>query len=470
MKLASLAPPASAAPVQMSSRGGSDGDQRSDFGSVLGDMAPEPSAAPANAANAGTAAVAVQAGAQGADDLLTLVTRAASRGGSASSASSQAAGQGDAGSSENSSGRIQRRRSGSGDDDTSGSTDAIAAAAAPAAAIGQVAVVSPLVITAAASQAAFSDAGTPKPGGSASGPAASSLDAAPAELDTGSSVESAIVSGTVRFESHLGFGGDRMVPPGAMATNTGSVTKRASNAVASSAAPAASADGADLREPPLADPAASSTSLDATTPADRGATDVPASAHVVADTASATATISGAEAMPIPSAPTVVQQAADIVATLAASSVPDQDRQGPQVAPARTMALQLAPAGLGTLTVRLHVVGRSLDVHLDASDERTAALIDRDRGVLSDALRGENYQLHSLSVTTHDATMTGGPHADRGADAPSADSRTPDRSRDGGAGGGNNRGARDQPGRDRVPPSRPADGTSLVRGGAALFV
>ena len=199
----------------------------------------------------------------------------------------------------------------------------------------------------------------------------------------------------------------------------------------------------------------------------------------VADaTASAPTTPAVAIVMPTPqAAPPVTQQVADGVAGLAATVVPDEAGPDTKVAPARTMALQLSPAGLGTLTVRLHVAGRALDVQLEASDGRTAALIDRDRDVLSGALRGKDYQLQTLTVTTHDATMPGGTHAEHGteprsADTGSSDAGSPGRSRDESAGGrsGGDGSSREAPGREPRPTRRPADEASLERGSSSLFV
>ncbi len=199
----------------------------------------------------------------------------------------------------------------------------------------------------------------------------------------------------------------------------------------------------------------------------------------VADaTASAPTTPAVAIVMPTPqAAPPVTQQVADGVAGLAATVVSDEAGPDTKVAPARTMALQLSPAGLGTLTVRLHVAGRALDVQLEASDGRTAALIDRDRDVLSGALRGKDYQLQTLTVTTHDATMPGGTHAEHGteprsADTGSSDAGSPGRSRDESAGGrsGGDGSSREAPGREPRPTRRPADEASLERGSSSLFV
>ena len=189
------------------------------------------------------------------------------------------------------------------------------------------------------------------------------------------------------------------------------------------------------------------------------------------------ATPVAAMSVPIPQAASpVTQQVADGVAGLAATVVPDETAAGTPVAPARSMALQLSPAGLGTLTVRLHVAGRALDVHLEASDERTAALIDRDRDALSSALRGKDYQLQTLSVTTHDATMPGGTHAERGAEPKSADAGSADTGSAGQRGGGppggrsGDGGSRDAPDRTARPSSRAANEVAAERGGSSLFV
>ena len=193
----------------------------------------------------------------------------------------------------------------------------------------------------------------------------------------------------------------------------------------------------------------------------------PSVARDLADAPAATTNTAPLTHLPSPNVTPLIRQVADSVGGLAAAAVPDVDPRNSQVAPARTMTLQLSPAGLGTLSVRLHVVGRALDVQLKASDSRTTALLDHDRGALADALRSKDYQLQTLSVTTHEATTGGGNHAERGTDPGYADSRSSEPDRDGGRGG---QGRRDEPGTGGRARSRPQEEAGLDRGGTSLYV
>ena len=66
------------------------------------------------------------------------------------------------------------------------------------------------------------------------------------------------------------------------------------------------------------------------------------------------------------------------------------------IAAARTMTLQLAPADLGTVSVRLHLTGQSLDVQLSFSDSTTLSLVSHERDALAGALDRNGYQVASL--------------------------------------------------------------------------
>ncbi len=81
--------------------------------------------------------------------------------------------------------------------------------------------------------------------------------------------------------------------------------------------------------------------------------------------------------------------------------------------PARTLTLQLSPANLGTITVRLHVTGSALDVDLTVSDPQTLGLINREHDTLAGALRDHDYDLNSLVIqgAPVDATSTGDQNA-----------------------------------------------------------
>ena len=88
-----------------------------------------------------------------------------------------------------------------------------------------------------------------------------------------------------------------------------------------------------------------------------------------------------------------------------AADIPDAPG-GPAPAPARTMTLQLNPENLGTVTVRMHVTGSSLDVDLTVSDPQTLGLISREHDALAGALRDQSYDLNSLVVQGAGAAAT----------------------------------------------------------------
>ena len=88
-----------------------------------------------------------------------------------------------------------------------------------------------------------------------------------------------------------------------------------------------------------------------------------------------------------------------------AADIPDAPT-GLTPAPARTMTLQLNPENLGSVTVRLHVTGSSLDVDLTVSDPQTLGLISREHDTLASALRDQSYDLNSLVVQSPGAAAT----------------------------------------------------------------
>jgi chemotaxis protein MotD len=67
-------------------------------------------------------------------------------------------------------------------------------------------------------------------------------------------------------------------------------------------------------------------------------------------------------------------------------------------APVRMLHLQLQPADLGLLTVRLSLRESGLDIKLEAAEHRTARLLEGDREMLSDMLRTAGYVVDGLSV------------------------------------------------------------------------
>ena len=424
------------------------------------------------------------------------------------------------------SGRLAKRRSASESSDGSNGEAQAAAAAVPQVAAGLVAATKILanaavpnasdLTTTPANVVAKAHAEATAPGKDAATGAASAYDATQPPLadlsqvaaiddpraplqppGNGSPVDAAIVPGTVQVESHLGFFRSASVsgtePPrdsrsaeteteGVESSGLATVVngsgapaalRRTSLAATAATSPTTGAGAAGVGEADTR-PASAATTQDASSPnspASISPMSKPASEELgqVAPDITGAAPVAPVMSIVIPSPQTtapVAIQVADGIAALAAA-VPNENQLGTQVAPARSMALQLSPAGLGTLTVHLHVVGRALDVRLEASEGSTAAIIDRDRDALSGALRGKDYQLQSLSVTTQDATMPGGTNAERGTNSGSSGP-----SRDGGSFGGRSgdQGSRDTPDQAARPSRGPTEELAVERGGSSLFV
>ena len=137
--------------------------------------------------------------------------------------------------------------------------------------------------------------------------------------------------------------------------------------------------------------------------------------------------------------------------------------------PARTMTLQLSPANLGTITVRLRVTGSALDVDLSVSDPQTLGLISREHDTLASALRDHDYDLNSLVVqgAPADATPSGDQNAQTtgGRGQAASDHQA--------SFGGNPSRERDRPhasARDQRNDRPPAPDSSPERAGGLLFV
>lgn len=137
----------------------------------------------------------------------------------------------------------------------------------------------------------------------------------------------------------------------------------------------------------------------------------------------------------------------------------------PPVAPARTMTLQLAPAELGTVAVRLHLTGHNLDVQLSFSDSTTLSLVSHERDALAGALDGNGYHVASLVLqntaspqnTTQPATHASGDQgASMQASGGGADSQASGGGRMSRGGGGN--GSDQPPAGARPQPRDPAAG------------
>jgi chemotaxis protein MotD len=101
----------------------------------------------------------------------------------------------------------------------------------------------------------------------------------------------------------------------------------------------------------------------------------------------------------------VAHQAADrIIAELQSSddAAPadraQTSRPGEAPAPVRTLHIQLQPADMGMLTVKLSMRAEMLDIKLEAAEHRTARLLEADRERLTDILRSAGYALDGVTV------------------------------------------------------------------------
>ena len=174
-----------------------------------------------------------------------------------------------------------------------------------------------------------------------------------------------------------------------------------------------------------------------------------------------------------PGLPPVATSVARAVIALAAqdgaqaaspASMPEQAAP----APARTLTLQLSPSNLGTVAIRLHLTGSSLDIDLTVSDPQTLGLISREHDALAGALRDQNYDLTSLVIQGAPAS-----EPSTNGDAPSRnftsreDTPDDDRSHHGGNADNQDQPAASSRGRDDRP-SR--DGSSGSGSGGSLFI
>lgn len=114
------------------------------------------------------------------------------------------------------------------------------------------------------------------------------------------------------------------------------------------------------------------------------------------------------------------------------SAAPVHDMSPPRPAVARTLTLQISPAALGTVAVRMHATGSTLDVRLTASDPQTAGLLSRERDALTASLQDRHATVLSLVIQDGSGgPQPGGHHATQG-DTFGAEPQT--RQRGGGAG------------------------------------
>jgi hypothetical protein len=80
---------------------------------------------------------------------------------------------------------------------------------------------------------------------------------------------------------------------------------------------------------------------------------------------------------------------------------------GNPAAPVRVLHIELQPADLGTIEVRLSLKQDALELKLEASRAESAALISRDKDALAGMLRSAGYLIDGLTVQVADADRSG---------------------------------------------------------------
>ena len=104
-------------------------------------------------------------------------------------------------------------------------------------------------------------------------------------------------------------------------------------------------------------------------------------------------------------------QIAEILETELGSTHASRSAQDVQPRPAtrtviRMLSIQLQPAELGTVTIRMALEGNVLELQLDAQRAATAELIRRDQGALTSLLRSAGYDVEGLIVHVADPDRT----------------------------------------------------------------
>jgi chemotaxis protein MotD len=76
--------------------------------------------------------------------------------------------------------------------------------------------------------------------------------------------------------------------------------------------------------------------------------------------------------------------------------------------PVKVLHIQLQPAELGTITVRMSLHDSELRIHLDADRRETAHMLQTDRDALSSVLRSAGYRVDGVSIQFAGADPSGG--------------------------------------------------------------
>lgn len=111
-------------------------------------------------------------------------------------------------------------------------------------------------------------------------------------------------------------------------------------------------------------------------------------------------------------APSFTQQIADRVTTEAGALVTQTGRSDAATfgvkheSPVKVLHIQLQPADLGVVTIRMSVKDNALRLDLEVGRGETASLIQRDRDALSALLRSAGYLIEGVDVRIADASGT----------------------------------------------------------------
>jgi chemotaxis protein MotD len=171
-----------------------------------------------------------------------------------------------------------------------------------------------------------------------------------------------------------------------------------------------------------------------------------------------------------------VRQIADGIAANLASRETDNSQAAPAAAPrpateqpVKVLTIQLQPADLGTVTVRMTLKADTMDVQVEVGRRAAARLIDADRDALTSLLRSAGYHVEALTVR---AVEQPSPASAPGPMLGSSDSGGPQLQPGGSQPDARASGGRPQQGQHAVPDRSSNDGeqASGDQRGAGLYV
>lgn len=144
----------------------------------------------------------------------------------------------------------------------------------------------------------------------------------------------------------------------------------------------------------------------------------------------------------------------------------------PAAGPMRVLSIDLHPADLGSLTVRMSLAGDTLGVHIEAERPETARLLQNDASALSDMLRTAGVQVDGVTVRAAQMdTVSGGTGTGQSFMQDNSQSQPGGAQADARASGGNGRGQDRQPsGESRQDQSQNGQQRSQRSTGSGLYV